>query len=92
MTQRVLIVGPNLQDQSKGSFVVHAVGCADLKRLARREPEVAFGWQIDAATTDEIVESIYSDIMAEHEGDEWATVAAYRSDVHIAPCVHLPQS
>jgi hypothetical protein len=27
---RVLIIGPNLPDQSKGSFHVHKVGCRDI--------------------------------------------------------------
>lgn len=32
-TMRVTILGPNLADQSKGSFVVHAEGCRDIDRV-----------------------------------------------------------
>lgn len=33
----IVVIGPNLRDQSKGSFHVHAAGCADIKRNYRQE-------------------------------------------------------
>lgn len=84
--QDVIIVGPNLRDQSKGDFHVHAVGCLDL----RRDPNMRYenkSWRIDdAASKIEVIEEIYSDIMDEN-GD---TADDYMHDVHFAPCVTLP--
>jgi hypothetical protein len=32
----VRISGPNLRDQTKGSFHVHREGCADIKKAAKK--------------------------------------------------------
>ena len=56
---RVTICGPNLRDQSKGQFHVHAEGCADLKRGAQREPEYRNGWTIEAANRIEVCDEVY---------------------------------
>jgi hypothetical protein len=45
---KVTICGPNLRNQSKGAIHVHAEGCADLTKNARREPAYKEGWTIDA--------------------------------------------
>jgi hypothetical protein len=37
---KLTIVGPNLLDQSKGDFHVHAAGCADLSRGQYRRRSV----------------------------------------------------
>lgn len=88
---KVTIVGPNLRDQSKGQFIVHEASCADLRRLARREPEVANGWTIEVESEQDIVEAVYSDHMAERtEDDPWSAWEPYRSDFHFCPCVRLP--
>lgn len=39
---QVHIIGPNLPDQSKGSFHVHAFGCADVQRNHERAPDFAY--------------------------------------------------
>lgn len=82
---RVKICGPNLNDQSKGDFHVHAADCADLVRHARREPEYQYGWESEANTQVEVAEEIFSDIMAENEG-EWAKPEAYFSSIYFFPC------
>lgn len=92
MAQSIFIVGPNLRDQSKGQFVIHAAGCRDLQRLARSEPEVRNGWGFDGESLHEIVTEVYADIMDENEGTVWAEPNAYMDDFHFAPCVKLPVS
>lgn len=37
MKQTVMVLGPNLRDQSRGSLEVHEVGCADLPRAIKRQ-------------------------------------------------------
>lgn len=66
---QVTICGPNLRDQSKGTFHVHAAGCGDLVRHARREPEYSNGWTVEVSSRREIVEAIYSDHMDEERGE-----------------------
>jgi hypothetical protein len=86
----ITIIGPNLRDQSKGQFVAHATGCADIARCARRDPEYLHGWAIQATTQVQVAEDIYSDIMAENADDpEWSKAEAYLSEIHFAPCCKL---
>lgn len=82
--QRVTIVGPNLRDQSRGEFHVHATGCADLKRdpNLRREDQ---SWTVDAASKLGVVDAIFEDIIDENKGH----ASDYLSQVHFAPCVTL---
>jgi hypothetical protein len=79
---KVTICGPNLNDQSKGTFHVHAEGCADLKRNAQREPEYRHGWTIEAASRDEVGDEIYADHIA--EGSMRPGEGA--DDCHFFPC------
>jgi len=82
---RVTICGPNLRDQSKGQFHVHAEGCADLRRNAslQREPEYMNGWTIEAATRDEVGDHIYEDHIAEGSMEP----GEGKHDCHFFPCV-----
>lgn len=79
---KVTICGPNLNDQSKGQFHIHAADCAHLVRLASREPEYRYGWTIVAETRDEVGDEIYADMIEEGsmEPGEGA------SDCHFFPC------
>jgi len=84
----VTICGPNLRDQSKGSFHVHAADCADLARGAKREAAYRNGWTIEADTCDDVVRDVYAD-MIEDEAD----LDEYRFDLHFFPCCKaLPTS
>jgi hypothetical protein len=88
-TQKVHIVGPNLVDQSKGSFHVHAVGCGDMKRMAKRDPEFALELEQEASASEyctltEICDAVYDPDDFECESGE------YLNDFHFAPCVKLP--
>lgn len=79
---RVTLCGPNLRDQSKGTFHVHAADCTDLTRGARREPEYRNGWTIDADFRTDVAIEVYADHMDEN-GDE---PSAYVSDFYFFPC------
>lgn len=84
--QRLYVVGPNLRDQSKGSFHVHAVGCRDMIRMGARDPEFLNATPVEFKTLVEVAEYVYDNgIMAEDE-----TGADYLFDFHFAPCVKLP--
>lgn len=91
---RVTICGPNLRDQSKGTFHVHAAGCADLVRGANREPEYRNGWSIDADHRVAVAFEVYSDMIDEHAGDgtQWEKAEGYLDDFHFFPCcAELPE-
>lgn len=84
---RVTICGPNLNDQSKGTFHVHAEGCADLRRNARREPEYRNGWSLDAADRVEVCDAVYDPDDFQCESGE------NLFDFHFFPCCDaLPAS
>lgn len=82
---KVSIAGPNLRDQSRGQFVVHAADCADIKKAAKRDP--AFSKReatvMDVDSAEQVVEEIYSDIMAEND----TTAQEHIGDFHFAPCL-----
>lgn len=75
---KLKIFGPNLRDQSKGQFVVHAYDCADCAKLHKLRENVSANL---CATQQEVVELIYEDIIA--EGETWQSCAG---EVHFAPC------
>lgn len=87
----VAIVGPNLLDQTKGDFHVHAAGCRDLKkaeyRLHRRDTDNA----LEVGSVKDVIEYIYADIIDQdiQEGnipdteDAWEN---YLVSVHFFPC------
>lgn len=77
---RVSICGPNLRDQSKGQFHVHAANCTDLTRNIRREPEYRNGWEMDAASRVEVCDAIYPPEDFECESGD------YLDDLHFFPC------
>lgn len=87
-TIRVTIAGPSLRDQSKGNFEVHAAGCADIAKKAKRD--LAFAddrtWSMDAASADEVGDEIYADHIAEGSMEPGEST----SDCHFAPCCRFP--
>jgi hypothetical protein len=84
---KVIVVGPNLNDQSKGQFHVHLSGCHDLVKNARREPEYKNGWEIDVHSVRDVVEAVYSDFIFHNDKEPWTE---FVSEIHFAPCVTLP--
>lgn len=77
--QTLTILGPNLRDQSKGSFHVHDAQCGHLNRY-RDEESYTAGFD----SVEDVVNFIYEDIIAENEGDDWTM---YENDFHFCPCV-----
>lgn len=83
---RVAILGPNLADQSRGDFHVHAAGCSDIGKvrflsgIAKRD----CSWEMEASSLTEIVDAVYPPDQFECESGE------YMQEFHFAPCVKLP--
>lgn len=86
---KVTICGPNLRDQSKGEFHVHAAGCADLQRGAHAEPEYRNGWTIEASTRLEVVIEIMPPDEMDWNPDNPSDRMLYESDVHFFPCCNV---
>lgn len=85
---RVTIIGPNLRDQSRGDFHVHAAGCADIARMAAREPAYTDGWTIEAETRESVADDVYADIIDERGGEP----ADFLDEFHFFPCcAELPR-
>lgn len=83
----VLVFGPNLRDQSKGSFHVHAADCKDCGKYGPGKP---FGGEtdgpIEVKSIKEVVENVYSDQINEGEAP-YNTWKGYVGDFHFAPCL-----
>lgn len=75
---KLKIFGPNLTDQSKGQFVVHAADCADCKKLKGE-----YVWTLTAASRGEVACDVYSDMIKYGP----MTEADALGDIHFAPCV-----
>lgn len=78
---KIKIYGPNLRDQSKGTFVVHAADCKDCAKLKGEEE-----YETDVRSRHEVVELL----MPEDEFEDSFSVRL--SEVYFAPCLNaLPQ-
>lgn len=79
----VVILGPNLPDQSNGSFHVHAEGCADIQRsplYRSREFDTDKKNPIDVDSVEDIARYVY-----DFEDDP----TEYVSDFYVLPCVNF---
>lgn len=86
-THEVCVAGPNLNDQSKGTFHVHTADCADLRNYGPGTKEggapLDMNDYFSVSSKLELVVIVYGDIL-----DEWETTPeAYLSDFWFAPCV-----
>lgn len=82
---RVTVLGPNLIDQSKGTFVVHAEGCADLSR-GRNHIEYVPNHTDDYPSRVAVCDDVYPPEQFE------CTSGEYLSEFHFMPCLaHFPQ-
>jgi hypothetical protein len=87
---RVTVFGPNLYDQSKGQFHAHAADCGDCKHYGHgRKFGGESGWTIEAASKDDVVGEVYDDMIYANDREP---LEDYRSEIHFAPCVTLPQT
>lgn len=80
---QVVICGPNLRDQSKGDHHVHAAGCHDLVRHARREPAYREGWTIEAHDQKTVATAIYPPSDFQYDESDWRD---YNGGVYYFPC------
>lgn len=85
MEQSLAVVGPNLRDQSKGTFVVHAAGCSDLHKLRFEEQDATTSYK----SLREVVENIYPP--DQFEWRRGPDDSSYWNDIHFFPCVTLPK-
>lgn len=96
---RVSICGPNLQDQSKGQFHVHAADCGDLRHYGwEGHPAIPrkYGgeepWAVEVETKKEAVEALYGPDEFEYDPDDPQQYQGFRDDMHFAPCLDsLPE-
>lgn len=92
-TQHVKVYGPNLprELQDRGTLHVHVDGCADTKRGAFRNLSDADEWGFDADSILAIVTNCYPPGDFDYDPADPDEYAVFRSDVHVAPCVTLPE-
>jgi len=86
-TQRLTVVGPNLPQEAKATFHVHAEGCADLRRgwIARHAGD---GWTAEFSSLLDVEADVYD--FAPDE-DESYRLGDYLTEFYFAPCVTLPE-
>lgn len=80
MNAKLKIFGPNLRDQSKGQFVVHAHDCADCAKLEKLREHCSIETHDSKLS---VSESIYGDMIDEGS----MTAEEGLIDIHFAPCV-----
>ena len=82
----VNIFGPNLRDESRGTFHVHRAGCQDAKHYGpgRKFGGEDEGWTVDVDSRVDVVECVYDNQLDEHPDVE---AADWLSDFYFAPCV-----
>jgi hypothetical protein len=89
---QLTIIGPNLADQSKGAFHVHAAGCAHLKRAEYRNLHRGDTgtYHEDHDTVRSVVDSVYGPssggFYEESELDPETAWEHYVDDFYFAPC------
>lgn len=92
---QVIIIGPNLRDQSKGQLHVHKAGCKDLARFKRHEPEYDYAMGIppvEAQTRAEIVLNWYPPEEFEYNPHDESDYLQYRDEFYFFPCTKdLPE-
>lgn len=83
---QVHVIGPNLPDQSKGSFHVHAKGCADVRR---NQDYSAPDFEFDRRHTYDVNShlELSREVFADQIAEESMTEADGLHDMHFFPCV-----
>lgn len=88
--QTVTIVGPNLIDQSRGTFEVHKQGCSSTYRNTNESPSYA-GWDVEVESKLDVAEEVYSDHACDENEYEsegyWQHLANDVADFHFHNCV-----
>lgn len=89
---KVIIQGPNLNDQSKGTFHVHTEGCRD---NAKYGPRGTLGGEsepfaVEVETVEDVVIFVYSDHIDEQPTEEREDyVQDLVNDFWFAPCIAM---
>lgn len=88
---KVTIFGPNLNDQSRGTFHVHAAGCQFERRYGpgTKYGGDGHGWTIDVESRWEATEAVYCDVMTD-DPDYYATAEARQdliADLWFSSCL-----
>lgn len=85
--QVVRLTGPNLRDQSQGTFRVTVPSCACENKLARTEPaEFRNAWTIAAESLLGVADAVYGEDAGDFDGD----ASDYVSEFHFCKHVNLP--
>lgn len=96
MKQRLTVVGPNLPNQAKATFHVHAEGCPDLRRGWIR-PYAAYagtggeGWTAEYSSLYDLEADVYDFLQQPGGEDPDYVLGQYQNEFHFAPCVLLPE-
>ena len=80
----IFVAGPNLNDQSKGSFHAHAAGCRDATKygFGKQHGGDDEGWTLRADDWRDVVEDIFYDQIIENDEEP----DDYFGEVWFAPC------
>ncbi len=91
---KLQVCGPNLsgEAQRRGTFHIHAVGCADLKHYGpgRRFGGDDKGWTLEASSKMQVVEDVYPGSDFQYDPSNDAEIGPFLGDFHFAPCCELP--
>lgn len=89
---QVTIYGPNLADQAKGTFHVHAAECRDPAPRELGYGHQAEGWTIEVPSRWGATLEVYSDHIREAGDPSEAHLRGYLDDLWFAPCCReLPE-
>lgn len=83
---RVVIIGPNLLDQSKGGMHVHAEGCADTKKSQYRLHQADLKFAYEVKSQADIAMSVYDPGDFGYDAEDDDEVNGYLGDIYIFPC------
>ena len=84
MSTTVEIVGPNLLDQSRGTFEVHTPTCQARYRNVLGGADMEGGWLIEVTQPTDIAEDVYTD----HAGDEGLAPGTPEFDQYMQDVMH----
>lgn len=83
--ESVLVIGPNLPDQSKGQFHVHASGCSAGSKLANRVPYGVSRYAAPASLR-AIVLDVYDPDCFGYDAADADAFAGYAGEFYVCPC------
>jgi hypothetical protein len=90
VARSLVVIGPNLADQSKGQFHVHATGCADVAKYVRQGHRP---WSVVASSRTEVAEDVFGEVVMDREGEPGfdfdEAIAAELGEIYFLPCTGL---